>query len=96
MNPQNNGLPGGETHKGTTACRQSGSKSKGGTFAFCKFSVYGEAGQLSNPSPRVMNATSVTPSLQWRRQNTMYSSMTWQGSLWRTAGNEPERGQTGT
>src|SRR5437763_15054444 len=96
MIPQNNRLPGGETHKGTTACRQSGNKSKGGTLAFCKFSVYGEAGQLSNPTPRVMNATSVIPSLQWRRQNTVYSSMTWQGSLWRTAGNEPERGQTGT
>ena len=52
--------------------------------------------EMSNPSSRVMNATSVIPSLQWRRQNTMYSSMTWQGSLWRTAGNEPDRGQTGT
>ena len=77
MNPKNNGLPGGETHKGTPACRQSGSKSKGGTFAFCKFSVSAEAGQLSNPSPRVMHATSVIPSFQWRRQNTMSSSMTW-------------------
>ncbi len=62
---------------------------------FRKFSVYDETGQLSNPSSRVMVATSVIPSLWWRRQNTTYSSMTWKCSLWRTAGNEPEREQMG-
>ena len=86
----------GKPIKGQQPADQSGSTSKGGTCAFRKFSVHGETGQLSNPSSRVMSATSVIPSLQWRRQNTRYSSMTWQGSLWRTAGNEPERGQTGT
>ena len=85
----------GKPAKGQQPADESGSKSKGGTFAFRKFSVYDETGQLSNPSSRVMVATSVIPSLWWRRRNTMFSSMIWQRSLRRTAGNEPKKGTNG-
>src|SRR6266566_4837180 len=86
----------GKPVKGQQPADESGSKAKGGRFTFRKFSVHGETGQLSNPSSRVMGTTSVIPSLWWRRRNTRFPSMTWKCSLWRTAGNEPEREQMGT
>jgi len=93
---QNNGLPGGETHKRDNSMPMKAEVHRKEVHVRSASSLCMVRLEMSNPSSHVMNAISVIPSLQWRRQNTMYSSMTWQGSLWRTVGNEPDREQTGT
>ena len=59
-------LLGGETQRGKQHAGESGMQRKGGTWQFRKSCAYGEIGQLSNPSSRVIPSISVLPSMRRR------------------------------
>ena len=64
-------LLGGETQRGKQHAGESGMQRKGGTWQFRKSCAYGEIGQLSNPSSRVIPSISVLPSMRRRCWKTL-------------------------